>query len=252
VAFEVDEPAIIPRTAARQAIENSRPRCNLHAGAHACRRHCGYNQFQQCQPPDNLPGPAVTKDLDNTDWLRGLVAAVALGDRAAFRRLYDATSAKLFGFALRILRKDELADEALQDAFVSIWHAAAGYQPHLAAPLTWMTTIVRNKALDILRRQDDAVELDAQQFDADMLLAMQDPAAGPPDRMQMTDDARALAHCMDTLERRQRQAIGMAYFHDLSHSEVAAQLSLPIGTVKTWIRRGLDKLKTCLSTREAA
>ena len=194
----------------------------------------------------------MTKDLDNTDLLRGLVAAVALGDRAAFRRLYDATAAKLFGFALRILRKDELAEEALQDAFVSIWHAAAGYQPHLAAPLTWMTTIVRNKALDVLRRQDDAIELDAQQFDADMLLAMQDPAAGPPDRMQMTDEARALAHCMEALEGRQRQAIGMAFFHDLSHSEVAAQLSLPIGTVKTWIRRGLDKLKTCLSKREAA
>ena len=194
----------------------------------------------------------MTKDLDNTDQLRSLVAAVALGDRVAFRRLYDATSAKLFGFALRILRKDELAEDAVQDAFVSIWHAASGYQSHLAAPLTWMATIVRNKALDILRRQDDAVELDAEQFDHDMLLALQDPALGPQDRLQMTDDARALAHCMDTLEGKQRQAIGMAYFHDLSHSEVASQLSLPIGTVKTWIRRGLDKLKNCLAKRELA
>jgi RNA polymerase sigma-70 factor (ECF subfamily) len=194
----------------------------------------------------------VTKDLDNTELLGRLVTAVAVGDRASFRRLYDATSPKLFGFALRILRKDELAEEALQDAFVSIWHAAAGYQPHLAAPLTWMATIVRNKALDILRRQDDAIELDAQQFDADLLLAMQDPAAGPQDRVQMTDEARALARCMGVLEGRQRQAIGMAYFHDLSHSEVAAQLSLPIGTVKTWIRRGLEKLKTCLSKQELA
>jgi RNA polymerase sigma-70 factor (ECF subfamily) len=194
----------------------------------------------------------VTKDQDHPDQLRRLVAAVALGDRAAFRRLYDATSAKLFGFALRILRKDELAEEAVQDAFVSIWHAAAGYQAHLAAPLTWMATIVRNKALDILRRQDDAVELDAEQFDRDLLLALQDPAAGPHDRLQMTDDARALAHCMDALEGRQRQAIGMAYFHDLSHSEVAQQLSLPIGTVKTWIRRGLDKLRNCLAKRGLA
>jgi RNA polymerase sigma-70 factor (ECF subfamily) len=194
----------------------------------------------------------VTQDLDHPEQLRRLVAAVALGDRTAFRRLYDATSAKLFGFALRILRKDELAEEAMQDAFVSIWHAAAGYQPHLAAPLTWMTTIVRNKALDILRRQDDAVELDAQQFDTDLLQAMQDPAAGPQDRVQMTEEAHALAHCMGVLEGRQRQAIGMAYFHDLSHSEVASQLSLPIGTVKTWIRRGLEKLKTCLSKREPA
>ena len=150
------------------------------------------------------------------------------------------------------MRKDELAEDAVQDAFVSIWHAASGYQSHLAAPLTWMATIVRNKALDILRRQDDAVELDAEQFDHDMLLALQDPALGPQDRLQMTDDARALAHCMGTLEGKQRQAIGMAYFHDLSHSEVASQLSLPIGTVKTWIRRGLDKLKNCLAKRELA
>jgi len=194
----------------------------------------------------------VTKDLENTDLLRRLVAAVALGDRAAFRKLYDATSAKLFGFALRILRKDELAEEAVQEAFVSIWHAASGYQAHLAAPLTWMATIVRNKALDILRRQDDTVELDAEQFDRDMMLAIQDPAAGPHDRLQMSDEARALAHCMGTLESRQRQAIGMAYFHELSHSEVAQQLSLPIGTIKTWIRRGLDKLKNCLAKRELA
>lgn len=194
----------------------------------------------------------MSKDLDTNDQLRRLVAAVALGDRAAFRRLYDATSAKLLGFSLRILRKDELAEEAVQDAFVAIWHAAASYQPHLAAPLTWMATIVRNKALDMLRRQDDTVELDAEQFDADLLLALQDPAAGPHERLQLTDEARALAYCMGTLEGRQRQAIGMAYFHDLSHSEVAQQLSLPIGTVKTWIRRGLDKLRTCLAKRELA
>ena len=194
----------------------------------------------------------MNQDLDPNEHLRRLVAAVALGDRGAFRRLYDATSAKLFGFSLRILRKDELAEEAVQDAFVAIWHAAAGYQPHLAAPLTWMATIVRNKALDILRRQDDAVELDGEQFDADLLLALRDPAAGPQERLQLTHEARALAHCMGTLEGRQRQAIGMAYFHDLSHSEVAQQLSLPIGTVKTWIRRGLDKLRNCLAKRELA
>jgi RNA polymerase sigma factor (sigma-70 family) len=195
---------------------------------------------------------AVTTNSDNNDQLRRLVASVALGDAAAFRRLYDATSAKLFGFAMRILRKDELAEEAVQDAFVSVWHAASSYQPHLAAPLTWMATIVRNKSLDILRRQDSAEALDGDAFDADMLLALQDPAAGPQDRVQMSEAARDLAHCMDGLDSKQRQAVGMAFFHDLSHSEVAQQLSLPIGTVKTWIRRSLDKLRTCLAQRELA
>lgn len=194
----------------------------------------------------------MTTTLDNNDHLRRLLGKIALGDAAAFRALYDASSAKLFGFALRILKKDELAEEALQDGFVSIWHAASTYQVQLAAPMTWMAAIVRNKALDIYRRQADTVDIDGVQLEADLMLALQDPAAGPEDLAQISDEARALAACMSALEGRQRQAIGMAYFHDLSHSEVAGQLSLPIGTVKTWIRRGLEKLRNCLNKRATA
>ncbi|PQP02468.1 RNA polymerase subunit sigma [Massilia phosphatilytica] len=179
-----------------------------------------------------------------------MLAAVALQDRAAFRRLYDATSPKLFGFALRVLHKEELAEEAVQDAFVAIWHAAAGYQVHLAAPLTWMVTIVRNKALDIRRRAlADGGDVRVELEDADSLADM---TAGPHEQAQLSRDAQALARCMDTLAGRQRQAIGMAYMHDLSHSDVAARLDLPLGTVKTWIRRGLDRLRECLNQREAA
>jgi RNA polymerase sigma factor (sigma-70 family) len=194
----------------------------------------------------------VDTDPDNNDQLRRLLGAVALGDQAAFRRLYDACGAKLFGFALRILRKEELAEDAVQDGFVSIWHAAAGYQPHLSAPMTWMTTIVRNKALDILRRQDDTIELDADRFQADLLAAIADPAAGPQARMDASDAARLLAICMERLEGRQRQAIGMAYFHDLTYGEVAQRLELPLGTVKTWVRRGLEALRRCIVKRETA
>jgi RNA polymerase sigma-70 factor (ECF subfamily) len=191
----------------------------------------------------------VSRDGDDSGQLERLLGAVALGDRHAFRKLYDATSSKLFGFALRILRKDELAEEALQDAFVSIWHAAPGYQLHLSAPLTWMAAIVRNKALDIHRRQPKGeVELSAHDYDP--VEALQDTAAGPQDLAELSRDAMALAGCMERLAGRQRQAIGMAYLHDLSHSEVAAQLSLPLGTVKTWIRRGLDRLRDCLTNRE--
>lgn len=191
----------------------------------------------------------MSREFDENEDLRRLLAAVALGDRKAFRTLYDATSARLFGFALRILRKDELAEEALQDAFVSIWHAASSYQLHLSAPLTWMAAIVRNKALDMLRKQSDTLDIDGDQFEADIQAALHAPGPGPQDHAELSGEARALARCMAALEARQRQAIGMAYLHDLSHSEVAAQLALPIGTVKTWIRRGLDKLKTCLTRR---
>jgi RNA polymerase sigma-70 factor (ECF subfamily) len=193
----------------------------------------------------------VSREFDDGEQLQRLIGAVALGDRAAFRKLYDATSAKLFGFALRILKKDELAEEALQDAFVSIWHAAASYQLHLSAPLTWMAAIVRNKALDIHRRLPKG-EVDHALHDYDPVESLQDTAAGPQDLAELSRDAAALARCMEKLAGRQRQAIGMAYLHDLSHSEVASQLSLPLGTVKTWIRRGLDRLRDCLTNREPA
>jgi RNA polymerase sigma-70 factor (ECF subfamily) len=181
-------------------------------------------------------------------WLNG----VARRDADAFRLLYNATSPKLFGFALRILRKRELAEEALQESFVSIWHAAAGYQAHLAAPMTWMATIVRNKALDILRRTDDDVELDAQGPGSDMFNALQDGGPSPLEGLELGSDARALALCMSQLEGAQRQAIGMAFYHDLSHSEVSRAMEIPLGTVKTWIRRGLERLKACLTNRGAA
>jgi RNA polymerase sigma-70 factor (ECF subfamily) len=181
-------------------------------------------------------------------WLNG----AAKRDAAAFRSLYDATSSKLFGFALRILVKRELAEEVLQESFVAIWNNAASYQSQLAAPMTWMATIVRNKAFDLLRRSDVTIEIDAEQFDSEIMNALMDPGATPIEALQISGDAKALAYCMSALEGLHRQAIGLAFFHDLSHSEVAQQLALPIGTVKTWIRRGLEKLKTCLQKRERA
>ncbi len=179
-------------------------------------------------------------------WLNG----TALRDAAAFRALYDASSSKLFGFALRILKKQELAEDVLQESFVSIWTNAAQYQSHLAAPMTWMATIVRNKAFDHLRRMDDNVEIDAEHFDGAIMQALQDPQATPIEALQISSDAKALAWCMSALEGLHRQALALAYFHDLSHSEVAQHMQLPIGTVKTWIRRSLDKLRTCLARRE--
>lgn len=196
------------------------------------------------------PAHAVPYDTPNDpDQLRAWLLAAARRDARAFHALYVATSPKLFGFALRILRKHELAEEALQDAFVSIWHAAGTYQAALAAPMTWMAAIVRNKALDILRRTGSAPDIDLARFDVEVMDNLEDTGPGPADVLQASAEARALAHCMAALERAHRQAIGLAFFHDLSHSEVAQQLALPIGTVKTWIRRGLLKLKTCL-TRE--
>ena len=183
--------------------------------------------------------------------LKTWLLAAGKRDAVAFRQLYNATSSKLFGFALRILHKQELAEEALQEGFVAIWNNAATYQCHLAAPMTWMATIVRNKAFDVLRRSDDTVEIDAEQFDGEVMNALKDPQATPIEALQMSGDAKALAYCMSALEGLHRQVIALAYYHDLSHSEVAQQMALPIGTVKTWIRRSLERLRTCLAKREA-
>jgi RNA polymerase sigma factor (sigma-70 family) len=184
--------------------------------------------------------------------LKILLAAVANKDAQAFRKLYDATSSKLLGFALRILNKRELAEEALQESFVSIWNNAAGYQPALAAPMTWMTTIVRNKAFDLLRRADNTVELDADTFDKDVMDALESADPTPIEALQLSDDAKALARCFGRLEGLHRQAIALAFYHDLSHSEVADQMKLPIGTVKTWVRRGLERLRLCMTRLERA
>ena len=182
--------------------------------------------------------------------LKTWLLAAGKRDAAAFRKLYEASSSKLFGFALRILHKRELAEEVLQESYVAIWNNAANYQSHLAAPMTWMATIVRNKAFDHLRRSDVTVEIDADQFDGDVMNALQDPQATPIDALQISGDAKALAWCMSALEGAHRQVVALAYYHDMSHSEVAEQMQMPIGTVKTWIRRSLERLRTCLAKRE--
>ena len=182
--------------------------------------------------------------------------AVARRDQRAFSALYQATSAKLFAFALRISSKREAAEEILQESYVSIWNNAGSYQASLAAPMTWMTTIVRNKAFDILRRAEHTVDIDADSFkESDMqevLDALESPAATPAQVLQLSENAVALAHCMQRLEGLHRQAIALAFYHDLSHGEVAEQMRLPIGTIKTWIRRGLERLRLCLSAGERA
>ena len=187
--------------------------------------------------------------------LKQLLAAVAQRDSLACRRLYDATSSKLFGFAMRILIKSEWAEEVLQESYISIWNNAASYQPALAAPLTWMTTIVRNKAFDALRRAaatGAAVEIDAELYDPAVMEALESSEATPLEALQLSGDAKSLALCLKRLEGLHRQAIALAFYHDLSHSEVAEQLKLPIGTIKTWIRRGLERLRGCMSKLERA
>jgi len=177
------------------------------------------------------------------------LAASARRDRIAFTNLYDATSAKLFAVALRILRREDWAEEVLQDSYVAIWHGAAGYRAELAQPMTWMTAIVRNRCLDWLRRPAIEVRMreDPEGDGADPLDGIPADGPGPLELLQSGTEARALAQCLRRLEPRPREAILLAYFEGLSHSELAVRMRAPLGTIKTWVRRGLAELRGCLA-----
>lgn len=175
------------------------------------------------------------------DPLIDLLSRCALRDQQAFERLYRITSAKLFAVALRIVRRQDWAEEVLQEAFVNIWNHAPGYASGKAAPMTWMTHIVRNRALDWVRRpqREDA----ASENDEETWL---DESASLFERLGQSRDAAVLNDCMEQIEARQRQMIALAFWHGLTHSELAQHMRLPIGTIKTWIRRGLGAIKKCL------
>jgi len=176
--------------------------------------------------------------------LEQLVARSAQGDRAAFRELYQATSAKLYGVALRILRREDWAEEVLQECYVNVWRHAPDYRPGLAAPMTWMTSIVRNRCLDWLRRPNP------EPLDDEAVQSIESDNPGPLAVLEQGRDSAALARCLRGLEARQRQAIALAFFDGLSHAELARHLREPLGTVKTWVRRGLARLKGCLELQK--
>lgn len=176
-----------------------------------------------------------------------LIERVAGRDDAALKRLYDQTSSRLFGVALRVLRNREWAEDVLQEAYLTIWRVAASYRETLSPPMAWMGLIVRSRALDHLRRRTaDRAQL-TQEFDDEMAQSLRDDDPTPADITQASQEAAALHQCLGRLESRQREVVSLAYLRDMSHGELATQLSLPLGTVKTWIRRSLEKLRECMA-----
>jgi RNA polymerase sigma-70 factor, ECF subfamily len=175
-----------------------------------------------------------------TDDLASLLAAAGRRDEKAFARLYDLTSSRMFGVALRLLRRRDWAEDVLQECYVNIWHHAAQYS--MAQPLTWMTAIVRNRCLDWLRRPQTEQPVE----DESMLEAIPDDAIGPLEQLVQSAAVKSIFRCMKGLAAKERQTIALAFFHGLTHSELAQHLREPLGTVKTYVRRGLQQLKECL------
>ena len=174
--------------------------------------------------------------------LAALMARAAMRDRKAFAELYEATRSKLFAVSLRIVRERPLAEEVLQDSFVAIWNHAGDYAQAKSAPLTWMTAIVRNRSLDVVRRTRELADVDDT-----LAAALVDESAAPGPEAQARAAAHSLRRCLEELDAEQRQSIALAFFHGLSHSELALHLRKPLGTVKTHVRRGLMRLRDCLA-----
>jgi RNA polymerase sigma-70 factor (ECF subfamily) len=195
------------------------------------------NSRPDALPPSRAPDALAAR-------LAELLAQSALKNQRAFADLYELTAPKLYGVALRILRRQDWAEEVLQECYVNIWNHAGDYAVQRSAPLTWMTSIVRNRCLDWLRRPQQ--EATGQEYDI-AVEAWQDDSPGPMEQLMSSSDAAALARCLQLLEAKQRQSIMLAFFHGLSHSELAGHMKQPLGTVKTWVRRGLERLKGCLS-----
>lgn len=181
-----------------------------------------------------------------------VLRAVGAGDAEAFAQLYRLTAASLFGVALRIARRDATAEEIVQDAFASVWLNAARYDPNLAAPFTWLVAIVRHRALDVLRHTRFEAEPDA---DHDYLDRMEHVACDTPTPDELTHTRHAAAQlrrCLQRLNSNQQRALALAFFEDKSHAEVAIAMAVPVGTAKTWIRRGLIELRHAMLDTESA
>jgi RNA polymerase sigma-70 factor, ECF subfamily len=186
-----------------------------------------------------MPDPAT---------LQQLLARTALGDRVAFRRLYEASAPRLLGVALRLLNRRDQAEDVLQEAFVNVWHQAGSYTAAASQPMTWLTAIVRNRALDLLRSEsrhptealDDAEDGPHRQ--------LPDERPNPLGLLEQAADALRIRDCLADIEGPQKQCLALAYYHGLSHSELADHLGSPVGSVKVWLRRGLERLRRCLAT----
>jgi RNA polymerase sigma-70 factor (ECF subfamily) len=177
--------------------------------------------------------------------LAALLSRVALGDRAAFGRVYRATCAHLLGVAFRILNSRERAEEVLQEAFMNVWHGAGGFDPSVAGPMTWLINVVRNKAIDALR-SGRSERASTSALDEEALAVAADARQQPQALLERSLEALTIMQCMGELGASQRQALALAYYRGMAHSEIAQALGAPLGTVKAWVRRGLDKLKDCL------
>ncbi len=182
---------------------------------------------------------------DSTKAMRGLDDALrgcANGDRSALRAIYDSEAPRMLGVAMRVLKRRALAEEAVHDAFMQIWQRAGTFDPARGQARTWIYAVLRHRALNILRGEarTDLVE----DFET---MGLESAEESPEAIVARLSDAGALRRCLERLDPARRQVIVLAYVHGLSHGELAGRLNVPLGTMKSWIRRSLLTLRECLA-----
>lgn len=170
-----------------------------------------------------------------------LLASVAKGDEAAFERLYAATRAKLFGVVLRILRRQDLAEEVVQEAYVKIWHSAGQFNSSLASPITWMVSIARNRAIDVVRKRSEA-SIEDEPVAMEVASDIPDPLA----RREMTEELKRILECVGQLDPERQKLVLLAYYNGWSREQLSEKFNTPLNTVKTWLRRSMIEIRGCL------
>ena len=182
-----------------------------------------------------------TTVMDRREKLTQAMARVAGHDRAALKVVYDLTSTKLLGVIIRIVRDREQAQDILQDVYLKVWNRAGRYDSDRASPITWLCTIARNTAIDALRREGRR-----QTMSDDGIEDVRDDTPLADELLCTREEHDTVRRCLDDLQADHRRSIRLAFFDGLSHSELAERIGVPLGTTKSWIRRGLASLKGCL------
>lgn len=181
-----------------------------------------------------------SSDVPTRGDLTALLRATSTGDPQAFEALYDRTSAKLYGICLRLLGDEAEAQDVLQDTYVRVWQKAHSFDAGKASPITWLAIVARNKAIDRLRQKKPA----SDEIGAAEEVADQGPSA--IEVIERAQDSDRLAGCLDELEERSREVIRAAFLDGATYPELAERKGVPLGTMKSWIRRGLQRLRGCL------
>lgn len=169
------------------------------------------------------------------------LARVAAQDRAALREVYDRTAPKLFGVCLRISQNREAAEDILQDVYIKIWNRAGRFDATQASPITWLCAIARNAAID-WRRANGGPVLVTEDHAADVA----DTSETAAERIEAAQDRARIFDCLGALEAKQGKAIRLAFFDGFTYAQLADRMKVPLGTMKSWVRRGLLQLRECL------